>query len=506
MHRSRRLRTSLGALAAALSILAAVTAAPAVAQVEAEIGELEARRVDLGNELADIDAELAASELELDTLDRSVAAAAVAIQLLADDYERAVDARREPAATRVEIAIAGFTNGDPRHNAVLDEIRVLSGLDDTDPTRARELYSAVIDDAQARLDAADQRLRDIAAELASARDELAAVETLRTDTEVRRQELGQRRAEVTVELEETNARIELLRSLEDKALLTGLPTFDVQTRPALIVKIDNVGAARPQSGIAAADIVYVEEVEGGLTRFAAVFHSTTPAEVGPVRSMRTGDFDLLAQYNSPLFANSGGNRIARRLLGESTLVDIGASSHGELYYRSSRPAPHNLYMNPANLWSVGQGEDYPTGLPLPIFRFRTPDEAWHAEAQPAGGVDIDYGHTTVAYTWNGASWDRSQDGDPTLDADGTRISPTTVVLQITHYTASPADEESPHAITTGQGDAWILSDGRALLATWRREGETDQIEYVDRASGNIITILPGRTWVEMPREGDATLR
>lgn len=503
MHRPRRSRTLLGGIAVALLL---VPGAPAGAQSEAEIGELEQRRVELGNELAEVDAELAASEVALEGIDDALAAAEVRIELLADDFERAVDERREPAATRVEIAIAGFTNGDPRQNAVLDEIRVLSGNDDSDPTRARELYSAVIDDAEDRLDQADQRLRDITDELALARSDLDSLRTARTDADARRLELGQRRAQIIIELEEAANRIELLRSLQGKALLTGLTIFDEPVRPALIVKIDNVVAARPQAGIAQADIVYVEEVEGGLTRLAAVFHSQTPSEVGPVRSMRTGDFDLLAQFNAPLFSNSGGNRTAVRLLRGSSLVDIGAGSHGDLYYRTSRPAPHNLFTNPANLWSVGQGDDYATGVPLPIFQFRAAGDDFHPDAQPAAGVDIDYGQTTVSYTWNGSGWDRSQDGERTVDADGTAISPTTVVLQITHYTASPADLRSPHAITTGQGDAWILSDGQAVRAAWRREGETDQIEYVDASTGNIIRILPGQTWVEMPRDGDAVLR
>ena len=503
MHRPRRLRILFGGLAAALLT---VPGAPAVAQSESEISELEQLRVDLGNELATVDAELAASEVELEGIEGALDAAAVRIELLADDFERAVDDRRVPAATRVEIAIAGFTNGDPRQNAVLDEIRVLSGLDETDPTRARELYSAVIDDAQARLDVADERLRELTDELAVARTDLETLRDARDGADSRRLELGQRRAELILELEDTANRIEQLRALQGKALLTGLVIFDEPVRPALIVKIDNVVAARPQAGIAQADIVYVEEVEGGLTRLAAVFHSQTPTEVGPVRSMRTGDFDLLAQFNSPLFSNSGGNRTAVQLLRRSTLVDIGAGSHGDLYYRTSRPAPHNLFTNPANLWAVGQGDDYETGLPFPIFQFRDADDPSHPDAAPAAGVDIDYGQTTVGYSWNGSGWDRSQDGDPTVDADGTRIAPTTVILQITRYTASPADEESPHAITTGRGDAWILSDGQVLRAAWRREAETDQIEYVDATTGNIIPILPGQTWIEMPRSGDAVLR
>ncbi|MEO0495128.1 MAG: DUF3048 domain-containing protein, partial [Actinomycetota bacterium] len=321
----RRTRTSLSLTLLVLAVLAGTLAAgPASGQVEAEIETLEVRRDEIGVELGQIDTDLALTEAELEVLDRERVAAEVQIELTADDLERAVDSRREPASTRVEIAIVGFTQGDPRENALLDEVLALQGSDEN--TRARELYTAVIDDAQTRLERAEDAIREVADRLVTNRVALADVIERQDAAETLRTELGQRRTELTLELEQTVARIELLRSLEDTALLTGLTTFDAQARPALAVKIDNVTAARPQAGINQADIVYVEEVEGGLTRLAAVFHSVTPDQVGPIRSMRTGDFDLLGQFNSPLFSNSGGNRVARQLLRQSTLVDVGAGS------------------------------------------------------------------------------------------------------------------------------------------------------------------------------------
>ena len=500
MTRSKITSLLLVSLALAASTL---SAAPATGQTEAEISSLEVRRDEIGVELADIDAELQRTEAELEVLDTEFAAAEVEIELIADEFERAVDDRREPASTRVEIAIVGFTNGDPRQSTLLNEVMALQGSDEV--ARSRELYTAVIDDAQSRLEAADERLREITDELADAREVLAGIADEQTETDAARTELGQRRGALAVELEEVIARIELLRSLENTAILTGLSTFDDPTRPALAVKIDNVVAARPQAGINEADIVYVEEVEGGLTRLAAVFHSSTPAEIGPVRSMRTGDFDLLGQFNSPLFSNSGGNRITRSLLNESTLVDIGAATYGDVYYRTNRRAPHNLFTNPGNLWSVAVTEELETGIPLPIFRFRAPGEPLAGTVvEPINGVDINYGQTSVSYDWNGSSWDRSQDGSPTVDTNGVRVSPTTVVVQITDYARSAADAASPEAITVGTQDAWILSDGQISLGFWRRESADAPIEYVD-INGNFIEILPGRTWVEMPRE-ERTLR
>ncbi len=475
-----------------------------MAQIDpGEIGQLEQRRDEIVLELGRLDVELAELESQLMDLDAAIGDRWVGIELVADEIERTVDSRREPAATRVEIAIVGFTAGDPRRNAMLDEIQVLEGSDE--PSRRRELYSAVIDDAEDRLSAINDQLVALTENLNEARTALAEAEAARDGAEAVVGETGTRRSELAIELDETVRRIEFLASLENRAILTGLTTFDDPTRPALAVKIDNVGAARPQTGINQADIVYVEEVEGGLTRFAAVFHSTTITEVGPVRSMRTGDFDLLGQFNSPLFANSGGNRGARRALGESTLVDIGAASHSSLYYRSGRAAPHNLYTNPLNLWSVGSGPDYPTSTPSPIFRFREPGDSIPGNPTPASGIALDYGQTTVEYGWNGTGWDRTQDGSATVDAAGVRAAPTTVVIHFTSYVPSAADLRSPEAITIGQGEAWILTEGQVVRGFWRRAEISDQTEYVD-GSGNLLTILPGRTWVEMPRIDTVTLR
>ncbi len=501
MFRSTRSRLLLVAFTS-LALMAA--GGPVAGQIDpGEIGELQDRRDEITVELGVIDAEIAALEAELARLDDTINRRWAAIELVADEIERTVDSRREPAATRVEIAIVGFTAGDPRRNALIDEIEVLEGSDE--PARRRELYSAVIDDTQDRLDAIDARLLALSDELTAARNALSDAEATRDATEASYQEAGARRSELATELADVQQRIEFLASLENKAVLTGLSTFDDPTRPALAIKIDNVSPARPQSGINQADIVFVEEVEGGLTRFAAIFHSTAVDEVGPVRSMRTGDFDLLAQFNAPLFANSGGNRYARRALGDSTLVDIGAATHLDLYYRTGRAAPHNLYTNPLNLWSVGSGPDYPTSTPSPIFRFREPGEAAVGDATAITGVEIDYGRSVVEYEWNGSGWLRSQDGSPTVDAAGVRVAPTTVIVHFTEYGVSLADALSPEAITTGTGPAWILTDGLLVDANWRRPEIDDQFEYVTDAAA-FVTILPGRTWVEMPRPESATSR
>ena len=503
MTRALASRHILAIFVTALVGMLLATASPAPAQTDRELANLETRRAELNQQLTELDDQLAATRDEISLLATRKQVAATRIELLADDYEATVDAWQEPAGTRVQIALIGFTNGDPRQSALIDEVLALQGSDQG--ARARELYTAAIEDAQQRLEAVEVLLRELADQLGTARTGLASVQQLQAEAGEQLAQLERDRSELADEIDSISQRITYLRSLRTTAVLTGLPVEQVVNRPALAIKIDNVRPARPQSGLTQADIVFVEEVEGGLTRLAAVFHSLTPNEVGPVRSMRTSDFDLLAQLNSPLFANSGGNRTARRLLGESSLVDVGAATHGNLYYRTSRAAPHNLYTNPGNLWSVAQTEGYASGTPSALIGFRSESDTPAGEASPVNGVDINYGQTSVNYQWNGSGWERSQDRSATMDANGSRIAPTTVIVQFIDYTTSAADSRSPEAVTVGQGSAWFFNSGTVSQGTWRRGSTAETTSYF-ASDGSPMMVTPGQIWIELPRSGGAALR
>lgn len=499
----RHPRTLLGALCVGL-IGALLSTTGAQAQIDpGQLGELERRRDELTIQISELDVELERLALAIADLEDQQATQRVEIELLADDIEWTTFTRQEPATTRVEIAIFGFTRGDPRQNEMLNEVRTLEG--DDEPGRRRALYESVIEDTMDRLTVIDTRLIELREELTGARERLGATGSALLEAEEERRVAGILRSDLADELTDTVRRIDELRALEARAVLTGTTTFDDPNRPALAVKIDNVAAARPQAGINQADIVFVEEVEGGLTRLAAVFHSQGAEVVGPVRSMRTGDFDLLSQLNGPLFANSGGNRGARAALANSTLVDVGVNAQNDSYYRDrERRAPHNLFTNAFNLWVVGRDLEG-AATPSPIFQFRDPAAPLPAGARSVGGVSINYGSTSVEYTWNGSGWARSQDGDPTVDTDGVQVAPTTVVVQFVDYRASAADAASPEAVSLGEGSAWILSAGQLIEVTWSRAELTRQTDY-KLASGNEVPILPGKIWIELPRPGRATTR
>lgn len=299
--------------------------------------------------------------------------------------------------------------------------------------------------------------------------------------------------------------------------LTGLPSADpaAEAHPAVSVKMDNSPDARPQSGINDADVVWEMKVEG-ITRFAVVFHSHLVDAVGPVRSARSSDIDLVAQLTRPLFAWSGGNAgVTAEVLQaarDGVLTNVSFDAAEGFYYRwDERRSPHNLYVNLVPLVA----ERSPEGQlgPWPIFEYRVPETAPHptpAGAVPVAGISIDFGlGSVVEYVWDEErqGWNRYQvdvrhprADSATVDLAGVQVSPANVIVQFVDYGVSAADSRSPRAITVGEGDAIVLTAGQAIPARWSRPDRAQPARFVD-AAGQPVLLTPGTTWLALPSPG-----
>jgi hypothetical protein len=277
---------------------------------------------------------------------------------------------------------------------------------------------------------------------------------------------------------------------------------EVPDRPALVVKIDNNRIARPQSGLNEADIVFEEVVEFG-TRFAAVFHSRDANPVGPIRSGRTQDIDLLGGLNRPLFAWSGGNANVNRAIAESDFVDLHPAKHPGLYRRQgSNPRPHNFYSTTAELFAATP-PDHP-GRPTQLFAYLAPDERPGGTTVARAEFNMDANRVLWEFSPEINGWLRATDGRAHHDElTGDRVSATNVVILETGYRPSVADARSPEAITIGGGRAWVLSGGKLREGAWLRDKRTDGFALFD-PDGDVIELLPGRTWVELFDPADGT--
>jgi Protein of unknown function (DUF3048) N-terminal domain/Protein of unknown function (DUF3048) C-terminal domain len=288
---------------------------------------------------------------------------------------------------------------------------------------------------------------------------------------------------------------------------TGLPVTNpaTQNRPALVVKIDNHAEARPQTGLNQADVVYEEEVEG-ITRFFAVFQSMDSTPVGPIRSARTTDVNLVAALSHPLFAWSGGNPTVQRQISGADLTDVGQSQANGPggYHRDNRTnakgSEHTLYADTVALYTLAPPGQ---GAPAPLFTYRGDDEP-SPVGDPIGGVRLKMESTKAQFLWDAASkrWLRDENGSPHVDHDGVQIAPANVVIQFVSYVGVPGVGQSQQAVTVGEGEAWILTDGKIVKGTWSRPDPKQPAVYKD-AAGNPVKLSPGTTWVELPEPGEA---
>jgi Protein of unknown function (DUF3048) N-terminal domain/Protein of unknown function (DUF3048) C-terminal domain len=235
----------------------------------------------------------------------------------------------------------------------------------------------------------------------------------------------------------------------------------------LAVKIDNIVNARPQTGLTRADIVYVLPVEGGLSRFLAVFSSHYPPVIGPVRSAREDDLELLRQFGRPAFAYSGATATLLPYIQRTArIVNLYSGiTHG--YYRdNSRIAPYNLYAHTRQLLAQARGASKARDIG---FRFGPPPPGGKATRS----ASVSYPAASFRFTWsaNKGRWLVSMDGTPARTTDGGRLSPATVVIQHTTVRTSRFLEYGkppPYAESIGSGTALVLRDGKAWTTHWSR--------------------------------------
>lgn len=268
--------------------------------------------------------------------------------------------------------------------------------------------------------------------------------------------------------------------------------------PVLAVKIDNVRQARAgHTGLGHADIVYASQVEGGLSRLTAVYSAVLPPRIGPVRSVRESDLELLPVFGEPALAYSGARSALLPVVEEAPLHPVSPERHPAAFFRASdRPAPHNLYLRPRAALAAAPR----AGLAGDIgFRFG---------AAPSGGTPtathtVRYPAAEFTFNWSAEAgrWLVAMDGEAAMDERNRQLTAATVVVQ--HTTVRPSRfPGTPYTETVGSGSALVLRDGEAHEATWERTDATEGTVFTDRA-GDRLNFAPGPVWVVFAPEPEA---
>jgi len=260
------------------------------------------------------------------------------------------------------------------------------------------------------------------------------------------------------------------------------------------VRIDNSQAARPQTGLDMADIVYESLTEGGITRFNALFHSQIPSEVGPVRSARLFDTQLVPQY-SALFAHSGANTGVLSVIRGKGIEVIDHSSASAAYRRVSyKAAPHNLYVDLGRAREIGISRGYPSTQELKGLHFSQAVESTVKASRlrvpfsPANSVMWEYDEDAESYRRynNGRSHTDRVSGDQYVARN---------VVVMWARTSATGPSRTLDITLTGEGRASVFRDGVRIDGTWEATQDTPPV--FRNAQGALMRLAPGNTWFQV---------
>jgi hypothetical protein len=283
----------------------------------------------------------------------------------------------------------------------------------------------------------------------------------------------------------------------------------VPNTPVISVKIDDTAPGRPQAGINQADIVYVEAVEGGLTRLAAIFSTHHPAKVGYVRSTRPSDPDLLLQFGKITAAYSGGAHDSLPLIRHSGLKSWSNDAGAPFYFRAPHANDHGYINLALDLAKVAKKVH--TAKPHSI--------GWTFSASDAGlpavkGTDVrtvvrgsNAGGTAVEFRWDSKlhRYVRYIDGVRQVDAAGKPVSMANVVVQFCRVVAHPQDTDvngnpSQFTYTVGKGSVAVFRHGKRINGRWSRARTSDGTHFT-LPNGKPLPLVPGNTWVVLATNG-----
>lgn len=289
--------------------------------------------------------------------------------------------------------------------------------------------------------------------------------------------------------------------LEISDSVNGLPAdAELIDRRVVAIKIDNHIKARPQSALQSADAVYEIPVEGGITRFIALFHQSDLDWVGPNRSGRPTDSTLVTALADAPFQISGAQPWVLDIFkadGIRLVVDTGATT----FRVSGRSAPHNLFASTLLIRAWADKRDWPDESPGNLFAYGEPTEGDSAATK----IEVSFSESTVVtWAWDGEQYLRFHGTTPhewiDKDGDSGQVAfDTLVVMRMRRYIkADPTGQGSsvPAMDTVGKGDVFVYYNGEVVEGTWERGSKSDKF-FLSTSDGVEIVLPPGRVWITL---------
>ncbi|MFH1366413.1 MAG: DUF3048 domain-containing protein [Patescibacteria group bacterium] len=270
--------------------------------------------------------------------------------------------------------------------------------------------------------------------------------------------------------------------------------------------IENLVTVRPQSGLDKANLVYEALVEGGITRFMAVFALTQPIEyIGPVRSARPYYLDWAKEYNA-LYSHVGGSPRAMSLISTYDVFNLDQFYDSRYYWRDKGiEAPHNVLTSSKLLIFALRDKNAAAEGNYEGYKYKD-DASLSSRPAEAKSLTIDYSSFSykVEYQYDREknAYLRSQGGKPFESKDAGQIAAKNVAVQ---YVKTSVEDEGRLAMETiGEGESIVFQDGQAIAGTWKKEGRNMRTKFYN-ASGEEIEFNAGQTWIQVvPDDRDIT--
>ncbi len=301
---------------------------------------------------------------------------------------------------------------------------------------------------------------------------------------------------------------DLLPEKKATSVLSGREGIDGQL---LVVKIDDTNAAHPQIGLEDAEVVYIEQVEAGLTRLAAVYSTVIPQRVGPVRSARISDIELLSQYGRVVFAYSGAQRKLLPVIAAANLQDMGAQRQSPTIYTTdpNRVSPFAMVLRADLLMERVREKDLTVDVAKNVgFVFGDLPEGGKSVQK----VVMSWPSATYSADWSEkeSRWHLSHNGKLNLADSGVVLGPTTLVIQMVKISPSEYGDKfggvTPFSETVGTGKAYVLRNGEVFNATWSRAFPDSGTTFT-LGDGSTMNFAAGQIWVALTdREPEFTWR
>ena len=265
---------------------------------------------------------------------------------------------------------------------------------------------------------------------------------------------------------------------------------------SIAAKIDNHPDARPQVGLEKTDLLFEELVEGGLTRYVAVWQSEIPDLLGPVRSIRPMDPDIISPLGG-IVCYSGGQERFVTLMRKTPVYNAihGQSDTASTFYRTpTKAAPHNVLVKAKELLA----QHAAIAAPAQQFAFSldVPSSTAAKDGRPTAAINYAFSSgTRGSWTWDPAqsAFLRAQGSGPDLDSNGAQLKASNVVVLRVPVSN---DKGVPKTGMIGGGEAWVSAGGGTVHASWSKASATDPIRLVDD-TGATVRLAAGNTWIEL---------